>query len=491
MNSFKNILIAFAVICIASFTSCSSEDDLNTVPVTSFSDLSVFENLSRVDQQVNGLYATAKNGNVLGGRFFVYNEVRAENFINETNNNVTAFSVWNHTTQATNVNDVTNLWNTSYLGINRINVFLVGIDANTQKLKDLGVSDETMNGFRGEARFLRGLLYKNLLMLYARPFADGAGARPGLPLQLSGNVASGENRLARSTVAQVYTQILEDLNFAEANLPAIRATPFLSTTRAIKSAAIAMKVRVFLHMQRYPDVVTEANKLVSIAAPFRSSTAIPHALAPTVTVAFSTPYTNVERIFNMPFNENDLPGTQNGLGSYFNPNPRGIGDFSMNRLGLVADTVNWRNGDDRRAFIFLNASNNKIYWNKFPTGPQHLDFVPVIRYAEVLLSLAESLARTGNTTRSLEILNAVRTRARGIAFAAFPTQNDLIEAILKEREIEFLGEGFRSPDLLRLLRPLPAKGGITAIPATSTGYIWPIPQGELLINKAMEQNPGY
>ncbi|HMP31798.1 MAG TPA: RagB/SusD family nutrient uptake outer membrane protein, partial [Saprospiraceae bacterium] len=451
----------------------------------------VFDTPARVQQQINGLYASVKNGNLLGGRFFVYNDVRADYFINETNNNVTGLSVWNHTVQPSNVNDVTNLWNTAYLAINRANVFIAGIDANTQKLRDSGLTDAQLNEFKAEARFLRALVYNSLLTLYASPFADGAGAKPGVPLQLNANVASGDNDLPRSSVAQVYAQILEDLNFAEANLPATRGNALNNSTRAIRSASIALKTRVFLHMQRYADVVTEANKLVSANPPYVAAGGVAHTLAPTVGEVFRTPWTHVERIFSFPFTENDLPGTQNGLGSYYNPGPRGIGDFSLNNSGIIGDTVNWITTDDRRAFIFRNTSNNKNYWNKFASGPQHLDYVPVLRYAEVLLNLAEASARTGNTDRALSLLNTVRTRSKGGEYEPFGTQAELVEAILKEREIELLGEGFRAPDLMRLLRPLPGKSNVGPVPSSSSGYIWPIPAGELIVNKAVVQNPGY
>jgi hypothetical protein len=482
----------FFLLLLSTFIMVScNEDLLDTVPVTSFSDLTVFDNIDRVEQQANGLYASVKNGNFLGGRNYVYHDIRCENFLNETANNVTGFSVWNHTVQPSNVNDVTNLWTTAYLAINRINVFLAGLDANTAKLKAAGATDAQLNSYRAEARFLRALSYHSLLQLYASPYADGNGAKPGVPLQLNANVAAGDNELERSSVAQVYNVIVEDLNFAEANLPETRATAVLSSTRAVKNAAIALKTRVYLHMGRYADVVTEANKIVSATAPFASSIGVKHTLAPTVGEVFKTPYTHVERIFSFPFTDLDLPGTQNGLGSYYNPGPRGIGDYSLNPNGLIKDSVNWIAADERRAFIFKNT-NNKLYWNKFAAGPQHLDYVPVIRYAEVLLNLAEAKARTaGNDAQSLALLNAVRTRSKGNAYASFASATDLIEAILVERQIEFLGEGFRGIDQQRLLRPLPGKVNITAIQSTSPAYLWPIPSLELLTNKKCVQNPGY
>lgn len=491
MKHINKLFLAFATSLLL-MQACNVEENLNTSPVTNFSDLTVFDNIDRVEQQMNGLYASAKNGNLLGGRYFVYNDVRCENFLNETANNVTAFSVWNHTVQPSNSNDVTNLWNQAYLTINRANVFLAGIDANAQKLKDLGVTDATLNAYKGEARFLRGLVYHSLLMLYASPYADGNGSKPGVPLQLNANVSAGNNDLPRASVAEVYTQILEDLNFAESNLPETRATALASSTRAAKNAAIALKTRVYLHMGKYNEVVSEANKIVSATAPFAAATGVKHTLAPTIAEVFKTPYTHVERIFSFPFTDLDLPGTQNGLGSYYNPGPKGIGDFSLNPNGIIKDSVNFAGDDARRAFVTINAANKKPYLSKFPEGSAHLDYVPVLRYSEVLLNLAEAKARTaGNDAQSLELLNAVRTRAKGAAYNSFASTDDLINAILKEREIEFLGEGFRAPDQMRQLKPLPGKANVTEIPATSTAYIWPIPSAELVVNKACVQNPGY
>jgi hypothetical protein len=65
--------------------------------------------------------------------------------------------------------------------------------------------------------------------------------------------------------------------------------------------------------------------------------------------------------------------------------------------------------------------------------------------------------------------------------------------IQKERDIEFLGEGFRLMDLQRKVQTLPAKkGSIGTAPLvlpTSSNYIWPIPSGEISTNKLMVPNP--
>jgi len=487
----KNKILIGIIASSMAFGACKTEL-LDLAPVTSFSDLTVFDNQSRVDQQIRGLYNTVRDGNFLGGRYYVYHEIRGENFINETSNNVTGLSVWNFTVQPSNVNDVNNLWNTCYLAINRINVFLEGIDANADKLRAQGVTDATLNGYRAEARFLRAVTYFSLQQLYGNPYADGNGSKLGVLLRLTANVSAGPNDLARSTTAQVYDQILEDLNFAETNLPLTRSSASENTTRAHRNSAIAFKTRVYTSMGRNGDVITEANKIVSTSAPFSAGSGVANALTETYAAAFSAPYTTSDNIFSMPFTENTLPGTQNGLGHYFNPGPTGGGEYSMNPAGIIANTA-WETDDDRRKMI-STAANGKIYWAKFPRGPQHLDYAPVIRYAEVMLNLAEALARTnGVDARALELLNAVRTRANATAYEAgqFASGNDLVEAILLERQIEFLGEGHRGVDLQRLQRELPAKANVSSVGPSSPAYLWPLPQAELLANKAAVQNPGY
>jgi hypothetical protein len=54
--------------------------------------------------------------------------------------------------------------------------------------------------------------------------------------------------------------------------------------------------------------------------------------------------------------------------------------------------------------------------------------------------------------------------------------------------MEFLGEGLRNNDLMRLLQTIPAKGSVPAKLPSETGYIWPISADELSLNKLMTDN---
>src|SRR5207249_1679398 len=108
----------------------------------------------------------------------------------------------------------------------------------------------------------------------------------------------------------------------------------------------------------------------------------------------------------------------------------GVGEYSLNPAGIVAD-AGWTIADARRSF---NATvSGKLYLNtKFNTPSPYTDWAPVIRYSEVLLNLAEALARTnaGVDARALALLNAVRQRSDPATVLAPATNAALIAAIL-------------------------------------------------------------
>lgn len=320
---------------------------------------------------------------------------------------------------------------------------------------------------------------------------------PGVPLRLTPNTGLKDYNLARSSVDAVYKQILADLNYAETNVPLKYGTSVLNTTRIHKNTVIAFKTRVYTSMGDYANVITEANKIVSTGAPFTAvaSGGVAHALQADVTAVFKT-YTTTESIFSMPFTANDAPGNSlannylpvaadaTGLGSI------GTGQFYLFEKGVVND-AGWKSTDRRRNLIFTTSSGTNAgrKWNsKFSTGSPYTDYIPVIRYAEVLLNLAEALATVnGVDSRSISLLNAVRQRSDPTTVFTASSKADLIEKILNERRIEFLGEGLRNGDLMRLGLPIPAKtpAGSTPVPTANPGdnnYIWPIPNSETLYN---------
>jgi len=476
--------------------SCEKEH-LNPIPKTAFSDKVVFDTPDRIALQVNNLYSQVKNGNFLGGRAQIYGDVRANDFINRTTNGVTAYLVWQQTINEASQNDVINMWTFAYQAINQINVFIEGMDANAEKFVAPVFPPTfaaTAASYVAEAKFLRAVSYHTLLMFYARPWADGSGAKPGLPLRLKGEKDSNGNDLARSTVDQVYAQIIQDLNDAEAGLPANYGTDaLLNTTRAHKNSAIAFKTRVYLTKGDYANVITEANKIVPAGAPFTATSGVPHALQANVNNVFTGAQQTTETILSMPFTAQNTPGGQNQLGFYYRASAGtnvGGGEFSLNSVtGIYADLVAWPAADARRT-NFTYQQGTEYYLGKYPSGTPYLDRAPIMRWPEVLLNLSEAIARTSSLdTRAISLVNAVRTRSAGVPNAWVPVSNtELIDDIMTERRIEFLGEGLRNQDIMRLLQPFPGKGSVPAVPTTNAVWVWPIPLTERLANALIEPN---
>lgn len=484
-NILKTSLTILGAVLLLS--SCNKKENLYPISETSISDATAFSTASRIKGQVLGMYSAMKSGQVYGGRVLIYGDIKGEDFINEGSNLVTGFDVWN-LNPTNSASSVQNLWSQCYYTINSANIFLDGMAAGGTQV----VGKELANNYMGEAKFIRALCYLQLVQFYAKPYAAG-GNNPGVPLRLTGITQAGHSDLARSSVDEVYTQILKDLSDAEAALPATYSDAKDRITRAHKNSAIALKTRVYLAMQRYPDVVTEGNKIVSSSAPFESSTGVNNKLNSSFAAVFTT-YTTSESVMSMPMSSTsgDFPGTQNQLAYYYSPTASqggvGNGEYSLNVNGIISNT-DWKADDARRGLIKVSP-NGKTWLNKWTTGSPYTDWVPVIRYSEVMLNLAEGLARSasGVDARALELLNAVRKRSDPSTTFTFATKEELIDAILTERRIELLGEGFRNFDLMRLMQVIPAKSIAPAKGPSDAGYIWPISAVELNLNKLIKDN---
>ncbi|QIP14951.1 RagB/SusD family nutrient uptake outer membrane protein [Spirosoma aureum] len=148
-------------------------------------------------------------------------------------------------------------------------------------------------------------------------------------------------------------------------------------------------------------------------------------------------------------------------------------------------TVDLSTGDNARSFK---------YWDNSTVGNNSGTDVPVIRYADMLLTRAEALNElNGPTTECFSLINQVRARA-GIAnltAADVPTREAFRTAIFRERGWEFVSEGKRREDLIRqgtFISLAQARGVTNAKPER---VLFPIPQSEIDANKLCVQNPGY
>ncbi|MDF2432548.1 MAG: starch-binding outer membrane protein SusD/RagB family, partial [Mucilaginibacter sp.] len=215
---------------------------------------------------------------------------------------------------------------------------------------------------------------------------------------------------------------------------------------------------------------------------------VPFALQSSIANVFKSPYTTTESIFSAPFSlasTNDQPGGQNALADYFNST--GTGEFYINTASTLFTDPSWAATDARRGLI--NKVGTKSYLTKWPLGSPYVDWANVMRYSEVLLNLSEARVMTAGPAdlQAIALLNAVRRRSDPTTLytvASFPTAAAMQSAILEERNIEFLGEGLRWADLLRLGMSIPAKSNVPviAVGGYGTSYIWPMSGNEQQTN---------
>src|SRR5207237_179770 len=167
----------------------------------------------------------------------------------------------------------------------------------------------------------------------------------------------------------------------------------------------------------------------------------------------------------------DNAGNNGALG-YMLTSP-GIGGRGLVKVSpIIYNQPAWLCDDKRRQLLTAynaTSATGAYFSSKYKDPTTQSDPAPQIRYAEVLLTLAEAEARNAAavSARAVELLNAVRNRAlatpatQQYTVASFPAKTDLVKAILMERRIELLGEGKRWGDIHRLaVDPVYGTGGI-------------------------------
>lgn len=527
---FSAVLIAGTLF----FGSCEKKT-LELQPYTSFSDQSAFSSADRCLLALNGVYDAAQSGFYLGGAVRGYpfgaanvsqGDARGEDMLNQA-------AFYQITYEATYNNASPNngfMFQTIYNMVNKANLTIDGVKAaGTSGI----IPATTATQYEAECRFLRALGHHELVVNFARPYAEGNGSQMGIiyrDFAINSDATSAAARaIVRSSVkvSDTYTKILADLDFAETNLAATNTGTGLSTYRATKAAAIALKMRVKMHMGDWAGVIAEGAKIVSGTAPNFTSPIGGWRLTATPDGPFAN-NTSTESIFSIKNDATDNSGVNGALAQMY-------GDPALGARGLVrVSPVIWSDPawlctDLRRTSLYRTAGSpvNAVYTTKYRDYATTSDATPQIRYAEVLLILAEAQARNSATVSAtaLDLLNAVRNRAvttvaDQFTIASFATKNDLINAILKERRIELLAEGKRWQDIHRLAQDatfapvagggIPSKvgsGGATAamfncagatftrsvpvIPYSNFRFIWPIPIEETQQNANYTQNPGY
>jgi hypothetical protein len=462
-----------AVLLLGSLESCNNK--LNVQPVSTIDAANAFTNSSDVLAGLVGCYAGLQSVNLYGGYLQFMTDLLADNgdesfvgtFIQPQEAQRKTLLITNTQVSAT--------WLSAYDVINRTNNVL----ANLGKLDTPAQQAST----EGEAKFIRSLVYFDLVRMFGKDWSDGTPASNlGVPLVLTPTLTVADaQQVPRNTVAEVYAQVITDLTTAEARLTTGGPLNAFSATRY---ACAGLLARVYLQQGNYPAAAAAANRALSLPASglnafYGTNFGYSTSNVSTTTIPIATSANTIEDIFTIQIT---AQSGANQLNTFYARNRRADVNVLPQFTGLLEP------GDSRATLLTTpTASAPAIFTRKYDAQYGN---VKLLRVDEMLLTRAEANFRAGTTTGATPLadVNAIRTRA-GLAPLTAATLT--LDAILKERRIELAFEGFRLGDLKRTQASTVDPLTNAVIPWNSPRLVFPIPFRELNVNPNLVQNAGY
>lgn len=495
-------------ILAASLSSCVN-DWLDVAPSDGTDADAALTSSSDLAAARTGMYAALKgNSNLVdyyGQQFFVYGDVHAGddyqyNNIGGSNRasfyydmNYQTASEFTSSTSSSNV-----AWKSPYIVIGRANRIIAAAEGGA--LSDAAEAKATIDQYAAEAKVLRALAHFDLVRIYGKPYAEDQGASLGVPLVTG--VLESNAKPARSTVAEVYTQVVKDLTEAiSSNALATETEPGYVSVWGAK----AILSRVYLNMGDYANALSVAEDIIK-----NSGAALWTRDQYFKAWDASTP------------NESEFLFRLNVAGSTDNNDLNGIGNLQQRdgykEMVATKKFVDMLTSDpkDVRNDMFLPATaakevatygTNKVFLNKLRGqggNLRNVTIVPIIRLSEVYLTAAECAFRNNDKTKAVEYLNdLVKNRTTTEASLA-TVDNITLERILIERRKELIGEGQRYFDALRNNETITRytseadKGWHKTLSKEAQSFdrdyfkaIAAIPQAEINANPNIKQNTGY
>jgi hypothetical protein len=422
------------------------------------------------------MYDALQNANYFGGRVLIYADIRGIDATPATYfGNMALFN-----TLTSNDGTVAAAWQGAYRTIYEANLFM----KNFAPAASL-VTQAKANQYIGEAKFIRALCYFYLVNLWAQPYAFTTDAsHPGVPLVLeaASDPFAASNQISRSSVKDVYAAIEADLLDAETKLPTTASVTdaYTRVSRATVGAARALLMRMYLYKKDYTNSNKYANLLINSGD---------YALNASPVTTFRT-YTTPESIFSVAMDGGDNPNTNFAIGQHYGSTRRADIPISPDYVNLLDPTDKRRGNAGGDSLVEYKSG---AYWTrKYNAGTT--DWVPVIRYAEVLLTSAEDLANLAPGTTpdptAITLLNQVKARSNAVPVAPV-TKAALFNEIYLERRRELAFEGQGSLDFLRTGNDIPAHSVVPLQKYGSDYTVLPIPKYDTDKNPNLQQNHGY
>lgn len=493
MKVMKNIITALIVVSLLMLGSCK-KGFIEVLPKSEVTTDLVFKTDKDFKVATNGIYNGFQS---FYGYFWEFGDLPgddAQNFAQRTTEyvNVDNFFV------DVNADIIRDAWSDLYKVITSANTVL-------SKIETADASITGKDQYTGEAKFLRALAYFNLV----RIFGD-------VPMITTPITANESLKIPRTNVDSIYDEvIIKDLLDAEAKLPVKYAAADVGG--ATSGAAKSLLGKVYL--TRHDFALAEA-KLTEV-------TTMGYALLDNFEDLFDFDNEHhSEYIFDIEYIDGNI-GLGSPFTSLFNVEDQDVGgdlvdalravfDYSGRRAGggtgsPSAEFINLFQSEDTRKARTVATGITDLNGNfvqpdpgllvtsftlKYAQKGYNFDYTDgkanwrVIRYADVLLMLAEAMNENGKTDDALAYLNQVRARA-GLSGYSGLDQSAARDKIYEERRLELYMEGQRWFDLVRTGR---AMSVLASHGMKSYMTIFPVPESQIeVVNNPdiFSQNPGY
>ena len=337
--------------------------------------------------------------------------------------------------------------------------WIMGMNAILDGIDDVEGSEEEKDQVKAEALGLRGFYYLMLVNLYANPYNMDKEAL-GVPLKLS--AALTENGIKRSSVKEVYEQIVSD--FKESSSLFEKWPKRRGNYRINVTVVNIWLSRAYLYMEQWQDAINAATKALETAEGLTDFTKISTADFEMASYEWS----EVEWLYG----DNSIP-------SDLIPSEELISSYTANdvRPALWFD-------------VYVGIKKNYVS-----------DYVPTnaIRISEAYLNRAEAYAMLGKNEEALNDINELR-RNRIVGYQDMQNGDceNLLNEIRVERRLELCFDGHRWFDLRRYGMPMIThyfktkstdQWEIYTLKEKDPVYTLPIPVLMLENNTALQQNP--
>ena len=493
------IKIYLLLVLAIAITSCNKQ--LDQQPVSSLATTNFYSDNNDFLQAVNGVYSQLKT---YPDQVMWLDEMRSDNInaISDGTRDWDGINDFYPTIASTAF--LSTAWNNNFNGIYNANTVL---DALSTKSSVIG-SATLATRYTAECRFLRAFYYFQLVRLFGK-----------VPLISKPLTASQVTTVGRSAVADVYSLIISDLQYAAANLP----TSYTGSSigRATAYAADGLLGLVYL---------TRSGPTYGVDGPGLASNEYDKALALFNTVINSNQYSfassypsifsytnedNAEVLFDVQYatslNGGSYPSdlvpvaywTSLGI-SYTYGNGYATSTFTVSNNLKNSYTTNTISGTDIRypfniATTYTAGPFIQKYIDVTKKGTSGTDWpinFIVLRYTDILLMKAECILNgaSGSQAAVDSIVNQVRTRAGVVALS-----NVNLATLMEERRREFVGEGLRWNDLVReglavtTMNAWITSDALKNIDTVIPDYIiYPVPATQLQTQPGLyTQNAGY